>query len=267
MINRFRVDTPSSSTSSAEKSTTSPAISLASLVPESPQPGSPTPESSRKRSHFTEEMKVSLVRLCIQHQTEYARRRKSKFWADISTLFEAQTGVPVRKPGQTVECLIRERRQQLVYRSGVAGSDTELKQALDIFMQRYDEVEKEEHDLSAQKEELAETKRRTMEMRDQMMEGGRRRSNDDDDGDCDDVDSSASEQQQAAPKIKRSRLSRNDVLASSLRSSTNTMATALNSSMQVLASALQQAPGTADAACTDDSRFDRLTELELQLFG
>ncbi|KAK9365362.1 hypothetical protein V1509DRAFT_633215 [Lipomyces kononenkoae] len=97
MINRFRVGTPSSSSSSAEKSTTSPAISLASTVPESPQPGSPTPESLRKRSHFTEEMKVSLVRLCVQHQMEYARRRKSKFWADIAELFEAQTGGTVSK--------------------------------------------------------------------------------------------------------------------------------------------------------------------------
>ncbi|KAK9344636.1 hypothetical protein V1522DRAFT_422954 [Lipomyces starkeyi] len=106
----------------------------------------------------------------------------SKFWRDIARVFEAETGVPIRKPGQTVECLIRERREQLCYRSGIARADAQLNQALDVFMQRYDKVEQEEHELSGQKEELAEIKRRTKAICNNQMMHGRETSDDDDSG-------------------------------------------------------------------------------------
>ncbi|KAK9311541.1 hypothetical protein V1522DRAFT_395657 [Lipomyces starkeyi] len=129
---------------------------------------SPTPETAlraikykepRKRSYFDKNLKIKLVRLCVLHQGEYVRRRKSQFWNDISRMFEADTGVPIRKPGQTMETLIRKRREELKYRSRVAEADTELKRALDVFMQRYDDVNEEQQERLAQK--LAETEANT----------------------------------------------------------------------------------------------------------
>ncbi|KAK9357239.1 hypothetical protein V1504DRAFT_93296 [Lipomyces starkeyi] len=118
--------------------------------------GSPTPETAlqaikykepRKRSYFDENLKIKLVRLCVLHQGEYVRRRKNQFWKDILKRTQVnpnrklqatnltRTGVPIRTPGQTMETLIRKRREQLKYRSRVAEADTELKRALDAFMQ------------------------------------------------------------------------------------------------------------------------------------
>ncbi|KAK9247701.1 hypothetical protein V1506DRAFT_519688 [Lipomyces tetrasporus] len=127
------------------------------------------------------------MRHCVLHQGEYVRRRKGQFWKDIARVFEAETdtrvatGVPIRKPGQTVENLVKERREQLGYRSGVAEADTELKQALDAFMQRFDDVEREKQDLLAKKEDMAEAKAKTKAIRSQMMLG-RKRSDDEDGG-------------------------------------------------------------------------------------
>ncbi|KAK9311370.1 hypothetical protein V1522DRAFT_395348 [Lipomyces starkeyi] len=132
-----------------------PSTATCSTARTDPSP-SPTPEPalgnrSRKRSYFNEDLKVKLMRHCVLHQGEYVLRRKGQFWKDIARVFEAETGVPIRKPGQTVENLIKERREQLRYRSGAAEADTELKQALDAFMQRFDDVEREEQDLLAKK--------------------------------------------------------------------------------------------------------------------
>ncbi|KAK9233864.1 hypothetical protein V1525DRAFT_440707 [Lipomyces kononenkoae] len=111
------------------------------------------------------------MRHCVLHQSEYIRRRKGQFWRDIARVFEAETGVPIRKPGQTVETLIKERREQRKYKSGVAEADTELKQAVDMFMVRYEEIAKEEEGLLNQKEDLAEIKAKTQAIRHQMMIG------------------------------------------------------------------------------------------------
>ncbi|KAK9318989.1 hypothetical protein V1517DRAFT_342137 [Lipomyces orientalis] len=64
-------------------------------------------------------------------------------------------------------------------------------------MPRYDAVEQEEHDLSAKKEELAETKRKTKKIRDQMIEG---RARSDDEADDNDNTSIATEQESAPRK-------------------------------------------------------------------
>ncbi|KAK9252865.1 hypothetical protein V1507DRAFT_435974 [Lipomyces tetrasporus] len=87
----------------------------------SPTPGSALPAiediEGRKRSYLDENLKARL--------SEYARRRKVEFWNDISHIFDAETGVPIKKPGQTVESLIRQRNEQLKYKSGVAEADTQ----------------------------------------------------------------------------------------------------------------------------------------------
>ncbi|KAK9241821.1 hypothetical protein V1506DRAFT_549539 [Lipomyces tetrasporus] len=213
-----------------------------SSVPASPHPGqSPMPSCSRKRSHFREDMKVTLVQLCVLHQNEYVRRRKSRFWRDISRLFEPRlylirAGVPIRKPGQTVESLIRERREQLRYRSGIAEADTDLKQAVDVFMQRYDEVDQEEHKA----------------IRDQMM-FGRERSDEDEGG----IDDTISETQ-SLPGKKRTRLSKTDVIATTISSSTG----AITNAITQLADALR--PSAYDDSNVSTS-FDRITEVEVQI--
>ncbi|KAK9243975.1 hypothetical protein V1506DRAFT_542762 [Lipomyces tetrasporus] len=197
-------------------------------------------------------MKVTLVQLCVLHQNEYVRRRKSRLWRDISRLFEAKTGVPIRKPGQTVESLIRERREQLRYRSGIAEADTDLKQAVDVFMQRYDEVDQEERDLSAEKDELAENNRKTKAIRDQMMFGRER--SDEDEGGLDDKISET----QSLPGKKRTRLSKTDVIATTISSSTG----AITNAITQLADALR--PSAYDDS-NGTTSFDRITEVEVQI--
>ncbi|KAJ8100160.1 hypothetical protein POJ06DRAFT_255585 [Lipomyces tetrasporus] len=244
MFSSFRVNPPLSSSSSAEaranSSTTNPGTSV-QLHGSSHLAGSPTPGClRRRRSHFSKDMKVTLVRICILHQNEYVRRGRSKFWRDIARVFEAETGVPIRKPGQTVERLIRERREQR-YRSGIARADAQLNRALDVFMQRYDEVEQEEHELSAQKEELAEIKRRTKAIRNQMMHGQET---------TDDDDSWSASEPQSLARQKRSRLSRTDSIATTKRTSTD---------------AVRALQSSGDTDYRDSTSFERITALEVRV--
>ncbi|KAK9311289.1 hypothetical protein V1524DRAFT_459762 [Lipomyces starkeyi] len=228
----------------------------------SPTPGSALPAIEdielRKRSYLDENLKVRLVRLCVLHQSEYARRRKVQFWKDISHIFEAETGLPIKKPGQTVESLIRQRKEQLTYKSGVAEADTDLKQALDEFMQRFDEINIEEQELLAQKEELAETKARTKAIRHQMMLG-RKKS---DDGDDDDAETDGDIPSQRSKK--RSKLSNSDMISMTMMSSTKILADALTSCM-----ASHTQPSQCDNANQSQNdgaiSFDRATELEVQI--
>ncbi|KAK9354438.1 hypothetical protein V1523DRAFT_425086 [Lipomyces doorenjongii] len=207
----------------------------------------PTAKESRKRSFFDTDLKLKLMRICVLHQGEYARRRKRQFWRDISRVFEAETGVPIRKPGQTVENLIRERREQLRYRSGAAEADTELKQALDAFMERFDEVEMEVRGL-AKKEDITEIKA----MRHQMM-FGRKRSDDDD------SEGAELHSPESVPHQKRSRISRSDVLATAINSSTGALVEAISNGMQLLTGALKP--------CQEEATIGiaRETELDIQL--
>ncbi|KAK9358711.1 hypothetical protein V1504DRAFT_477714 [Lipomyces starkeyi] len=76
--------------------------------------------------------------------------------------------------------MFQGRKEQLKYKSGVAEADTDLKQALDEFMQRFDEINMEEQELLTQKEELAETMARTKA----KMMLGRKKSDDGDDDDA-----------------------------------------------------------------------------------
>ncbi|KAK9343150.1 hypothetical protein V1522DRAFT_414135 [Lipomyces starkeyi] len=237
--------------------TATPSTATCSTARTDPSP-SPTPEPAL-------DLKVKLMRHCVLHQGEYVRRRKGQFWKDIARVFEAETGVPIRKPGQTVENLIKERREQLRYRSGVAEADTELKQALDAFMQRFDDVEREEQDLLAKKEDMAEVKAKTKAIRRQMMLG-RKRSDDDFDDDDDDDDGGGGggsergeNSRQAVPRKKRSRLSRSDMLAMSLNSSSEALTEAISTGMQLLAGAIQPSPEEGTIS------FDRATELEVQV--
>ncbi|KAK9318938.1 hypothetical protein V1517DRAFT_334179 [Lipomyces orientalis] len=243
--------TPTIATSS---STIDPALS--------PTPGSALPAiediERRKRSYLDENLKARLVRLCVLHQSEYARRRTVQFWMDISHIFEAETGVPIKEPGQTVESLIRQRKEQLKYKSGVAEADTDLKQALDEFMQRFNEINMEEKGLSAQKEELAEIKARTKTIRRQIMLG-RKKS---DVGDDSDTETDGDRPSQ--PSRKRTKLSSSDVICKTMILSTRILVDALTSVM---------APHNQQSQCDNANQsqngsaisFDRATELEAQL--
>ncbi|KAJ8098506.1 hypothetical protein POJ06DRAFT_302443 [Lipomyces tetrasporus] len=217
-----------------------------------------TPSLTRTPTIASSSSSIDQVRLCVLHQSEYARRRKVQFWKDISHIFEAETGVPIKKPGQTVESLIRQRKEQLTYKSGVAEADTDLKQALDEFMQRFDEINIEEQELLAQKEELAETKARTKAIRHQMMLG-RKKS---DDGDDDDAETDGDIPSQRSKK--RSKLSNSDMISMTMMSSTKILADALTSCM-----ASHTQPPQCDNANQSQNdgaiSFDRATELEVQI--
>ncbi|KAK9427379.1 hypothetical protein V1505DRAFT_388854 [Lipomyces doorenjongii] len=136
--------------------------------------------------------------------------------------------------------------EQLVYRSTVADSDAELKQALDIFMQRYDEVEQEQNDLSAQKEGLAETKRGMKAIRDQMMQG-RQRSDDDHDDDSGSAD-------QSVPRY---------MLAVAMGNCTSALTTAFNSGMSQLATALH---ATGSTEVSNSTAIEMVSELEVEIY-
>ncbi|KAK9349930.1 hypothetical protein V1523DRAFT_465091 [Lipomyces doorenjongii] len=255
MFNTFRVSSSSSSGSSAEKPsksasrnlfrsrlTATPSTATCSTARTDPS-ASPTPETARKRSYFNEDLKVKLMRHCVVHQGEYVRRRKGQFWKDIARVFEAETVqvYPLENPARLWKTFIKERGEQLRCRSGVAEADTELKQALDAFMQRFDDVEREEQDLLAKKEDMAEVKAKTKAIRRQMMLGRRR--TDDDDGDAAAVAANV-------PKIlvSRSRVRNGQALTE-----------AISTGMQLLAGAIQPFPEEGPIS------FDRATELEVQV--
>ncbi|KAK9322196.1 hypothetical protein V1517DRAFT_346491 [Lipomyces orientalis] len=207
MMNCFRLDLPSSSSSSAEKSASSSVTNLGPTVAEPPHPAqSPTPEQS---FHQRDESDSGPT----LHSAS-KRVRAEKEVKVLVTYFKALVAQP------------RLRTARIAAVSGIAGSETERKQALDMFMQRYDEVAQEEHELAAQKAELADTSER---------------------------------EQHSAPRTKRPRPSRNEVLAATISSSTDAITTAFNSSMSLLAAALQP---TGNTDTSDSKSFDRIAELE-----
>ncbi|KAK9372041.1 uncharacterized protein V1513DRAFT_282646 [Lipomyces chichibuensis] len=155
---------------------------------------SPTPEPalgilSRKRSYFNEDLKVKLMRHCVLHQEGERVSSGGKLGAYLEPR-QPDCGKPYKK-----------RREQLRCRSGVAEADTELKQVIDAFMQRFDDVEREEQDLLAKKEDMAEVKAKTKAMRRQMLLG-RKRADDEDDEDDDGGGGSGSECAEGASRCR-----------------------------------------------------------------
>ncbi|KAK9487251.1 hypothetical protein V1527DRAFT_450431 [Lipomyces starkeyi] len=235
---------------------------LGSSVPASPRPGSIidavmfTQSKSLQRryeGYSRPALRSSPKYVCMKTEVKILERYFEAFRSqdnDRVHQYLIRAGVPIRKPGQTVESLIRERREQLRYRSGIAEADTELKQAVDVFLQRYDAVDQEDRDLSAEKEELAENKRKANAIRDPMM-FGRERSDETEGG----IDDKISETQSGK---KRTRLSMTDMLATTISSSTGPITNAITR----LADALQ--PSAYDDSIGSMS-FDRITEVEVQI--
>ncbi|KAK9318788.1 hypothetical protein V1517DRAFT_377037, partial [Lipomyces orientalis] len=115
----------SSSASSATSSSASLAVSPGPSVAETPAP--------RSRVFYTEDHKLAIMKLCDRYQGEYTPGNRTKFFQMIANLFNEDNVVN----------LLKKRRQEQKEKSGVAEADTDLKQALDSFLVRFDTVNAE----------------------------------------------------------------------------------------------------------------------------
>ncbi|KAI5776770.1 hypothetical protein EDC01DRAFT_636407 [Geopyxis carbonaria] len=116
-------------------------------------PGSGT---RKGRVFVTEEIKLAMMKLCVENQDmntrgkkgfPYANNEEQKaYWALISALLEQETGFALRDPQNTHKIIIAARRAQLqreAKESGTVQEETELTQVVDAWLQREADMEEE----------------------------------------------------------------------------------------------------------------------------
>lgn len=87
-----------------------------------------------KKTTLNNEMRLALVKLCIENQAEYMYGGKLAFWKKMSVLLQQEHGVKLRDARSTVQDMVTARKIEVVkYRkeSRTVQNDTELTQAVD----------------------------------------------------------------------------------------------------------------------------------------
>ncbi|KAK9492629.1 hypothetical protein V1508DRAFT_432788 [Lipomyces doorenjongii] len=125
----------SSSASSATSSSASLAVSPAPSVAETPAP--------RSRVFYTEDHKLAIIKLCDLYPGEYTPGNRTRFFQMIANLFNEDHDMNSPTVRALVVNMLKKRRQEQQEKSGVAEADTDLKQALDSFLIRFDTVNAE----------------------------------------------------------------------------------------------------------------------------
>jgi hypothetical protein len=88
---------------------------------------------------------LALLKLCIQFQGEHNHGNKGNFWKKMSTLLHQEHGVLLKDPQSTVDDMVAPRCLLLAQdpkKSGVAQSDTDLLQPLDLWIEFEDEKQR-----------------------------------------------------------------------------------------------------------------------------
>ncbi|KAI5801182.1 hypothetical protein EDC01DRAFT_628132 [Geopyxis carbonaria] len=98
-----------------------------------------TPSKHRSRSYMSNDHKLMLMKLCVDHQDKNVYGSKKQFWLDISAMLEEETGLKLRDPQSTVsglvatrEAVVKKQRKE----SGTVQEETELTQILDMWIAR-----------------------------------------------------------------------------------------------------------------------------------
>ena len=111
------------------------------------------------RVHLTEENREVLVKLCVARRMEFSYKKgtKAPFWGKIRALLRAEIDKDLKNPDTTMRQLVNERRAVVAVQkkeSGTAQTDTELDQNLDHWIERENELLREQEDVKKPKEVL-----------------------------------------------------------------------------------------------------------------
>ena len=115
------------------------------LIPSSPSDGQPFSGTAvpvrAKKASLTDELRLSLVKLCLEHQSEHVFGRMRAFWNKMSLLLEQENGVKLRDTRSTMNDLVAARKLEVEKHrkeSGTVQNDTELTQTLDRWIEHED---------------------------------------------------------------------------------------------------------------------------------
>ncbi|RPB27108.1 hypothetical protein L211DRAFT_846659 [Terfezia boudieri ATCC MYA-4762] len=104
-----------------------------------PSTQQPTQPVKQQRVHYTPELKLQLIRLCINSTEQFCELNAGAFWQYIAVLFQQKTGNKAGDLRKKVSTLITEREAVIrahKLQSGVAvAAPTDLDQALDEWME------------------------------------------------------------------------------------------------------------------------------------
>jgi len=111
------------------------------------------------RVHLTEQNRKVLVKLCVAHWMEFSYKKgtKAPFWGKIPALLRAEIDKDLKNPDTTICQLVNERRAVVAVQkkeSGTVQTDTELDQNLDLWIERENELLREQEDAKKPKEVL-----------------------------------------------------------------------------------------------------------------
>ncbi|KAK9234719.1 hypothetical protein V1525DRAFT_459166 [Lipomyces kononenkoae] len=141
----------------------------------SPVPSVVATPAPRSRVYYTEDHKVHIAKLCDEYQNEYTAGNRTKFFEKIASLFNEEYDLNTPTVRALVVNMLKKRRAELKEKSGAAEADTDLKQALDSFLGRFDgvnaEVSSERSSERQRAEELREEQELARRVRDQMLWG------------------------------------------------------------------------------------------------
>ncbi|KAK9355016.1 hypothetical protein V1523DRAFT_424603 [Lipomyces doorenjongii] len=154
---------------SAVSSSAASASSSVSSAAETPAP--------RSRVFYTEEHKLAIFKLCNLYQGEYTPGNRTKFFQTIASLFNEENDMNTPTVRTLVVNMLKNRRKEHKEKSGVAEADTDLKQAMDAFLVRFDSVNAEVNAGQSQNAHDKHARRAdqdlTLMVRDKMLYGKR----------------------------------------------------------------------------------------------
>src|SRR5207302_4629384 len=117
------------------------------------------PSRGINRIHLTEQNREVLVKLCVPHRMEFSYKKgtKAPFWIKIRALLRVEIDKDLKNPDTTIHQLVNEHRAVVAAQkkgSGTAQTDTELDQNLDLWIERENELLREQEDAKKRTEAL-----------------------------------------------------------------------------------------------------------------
>ncbi|KAI5840907.1 hypothetical protein BZA05DRAFT_423005 [Tricharina praecox] len=155
--------------SSVSHSSPGSSTSLPVMIPSSP-PITPGPElqiiientpnhAAKRKVQLNDELRLSLVKLCLANQSEHVYGGKTNFWKRMSHLLEQKTGVNLRDPRSTVHDLVAVRRRDMARGGKESETVQGLSQAVDQWMKHIDIEQRKIEDTQKRLRQLAQEKK------------------------------------------------------------------------------------------------------------
>jgi hypothetical protein len=115
-----------------------------------------------KKAQMNDDVRLDLLKLCIQFHQEHVYGNIKKFWGKMSLLLAQECGVLLKDPQSTIDDMVAARRIVVAAQkeeSGTVQQETELTQTLDLWI----DIEDEKKRLKDEAKKSAATKEKEAE--------------------------------------------------------------------------------------------------------